>query len=131
MPYRHTRLITGTSFVAVFAAICSGWASAPPPNEKLAIARSAVQRAEQAGAGEHAATELATARDKLEKAQKAADDRKPALANRWADQANVDAQLAEAISQADRSHKAAAELDASLQALRQESERATPATKTP
>jgi septal ring factor EnvC (AmiA/AmiB activator) len=122
-----SRLITATS-AAALVAFMAGCASAPPPNEKLAIARTAVQRAEQAGAGERAPSELATARDKLDKATQAANDDKKELAARWADQANIDAQLAEATAQADRSHKAAAELDASLKALRQESERATPPT---
>jgi hypothetical protein len=43
-----------------------------------------------------------------------------------AEQANVDAQLAEATAQEHRSHEAALQLDASLQALRQEAAHAAP-----
>jgi ABC-type Fe2+-enterobactin transport system substrate-binding protein len=44
-------------------------------------------------------------------------------ARQWAEKANVDAQLAEATAQERRSHKAAAEFDASMATLRQETQR--------
>ena len=81
--------------------------------------------AEQAGAPELAPVEMAAARDKLARAEKAAADRDAQPATELAEQANADAQLAEATAQEKRSHKAALELDASLQALRQESLRNT------
>jgi hypothetical protein len=46
-----------------------------------------------------------------------------------AEQANVDAQLAEATAMQQRSHKAAVEFDASMQALRTESMRSTQPTQ--
>jgi hypothetical protein len=64
---------------------------------------------------------MAQARDKLTRAEKAAADRNSQPATELADQANVDAQVAEATAQEKKSHQAAMELDASLQALRQES----------
>jgi hypothetical protein len=45
-----------------------------------------------------------------------------------AEQANADAELAEATAQQQRSHKAAVEFDASMDALRQESMRSSPTT---
>ena len=104
-------------------------ASSPVPYEKIAVAKSAVQRAEQNGAPEMAPVELAAARDKLARAEKAAADHDGKPAAVLADQANVDAQLAEATAAEQRSHKAALEFDASMQALRQESMRATPPTQ--
>jgi hypothetical protein len=98
-------------------------ATSPIPNEKIAVAKASVQRAEQAGAPELAPVELATARDKLQGAEKAAADHDAKPATQLAEQADVDAQLAEATAQENRSHKAAMELDASLQALRQEAAR--------
>jgi hypothetical protein len=94
-------------------------------DDKIAVARAAIEHAEQAGAPEAAPVEMASARDKLARAEKANAERefKPAAA--WADQANIDAQVAEATAAQVRSSKAAAEFDASLQTLRQETNRAT------
>ena len=66
---------------------------------------------------------MAAARDKLARAEKAAADREAVPANQLAEQANVDARLAEATAQQQRAHKAAMEFDASMQALRSESMR--------
>ncbi|MDP8983857.1 MAG: DUF4398 domain-containing protein [Pseudomonadota bacterium] len=98
-------------------------ASTPIPNEKVAVAKASLQRAEQAGASELAPVALAAARDKLNRAQKAVADHDARPATMLAEQADVDAQLAEATAMQQRSHKAATEFDASMQALRQESMR--------
>jgi hypothetical protein len=110
---------------AAIALSAAGCATTPIPNEKIAVAKSSVQRAEQAGAPELAPVEMAAARDKLMRAEKAAADREPVPANDLAEQANADAQLAEASAQRQRAHKAATEFDASLQALRQETLRSS------
>jgi Domain of unknown function (DUF4398) len=98
-------------------------------DEKIAVAKSSIARAEQSGAPQAAPVELATARDKLARAEKANanHDEKPAA--RLADQANVDAQVAEATAIQQRSKKAEAEFDTSMQALRQESNRPTQPTQ--
>ncbi len=111
---------------AAIALLTAGCASMPIPNEKIAVAKSSLQAAEQAGAPELAPVEMAAARDKLARAEKAAADHDAKPATELAEQANADAQLAEATAQEHRSHKAAMELDASLQALRQEIICATP-----
>ncbi len=100
-------------------------AANPIANEKIAVAKASVQRAEQSGAPELAPVEMATAREKLARAEKAATDREPKPATMLAEQADVDAQVAEATAQQARSHKAAMEFDASMQALRGEAIRAT------
>jgi Domain of unknown function (DUF4398) len=104
-------------------------ASTPIPNEKIAVAKASVQRAEQSGAPELAPVEMAAARDKLARAEKAAADRDAQPATQLAEQANVDARLAEASAQQQRSHKAAMDFDASMQALRSESMRSTQSTQ--
>ena len=101
-------------------------ASNPAADEQIAVAKESVQRAEQSGAPQAAPTELAAARDKLARAQKANEDHKP-LAVQLAEQANVDAQVAEATALQQRSHKAAADFDASMQTLQQESQRGSEA----
>jgi len=101
-------------------------ASNPAADEKIAVAKASVQRAEQSGAPQAAPVELAAARDKLAQAEKQNADHNGAPALSLAEQADVDAQVAEATAQQQKSHKAAVEFDASLQALRQESQRSTP-----
>ena len=115
----------GAAACAVIVVGLAACASTPIPNEKIAVAKQSVQRAEQSGAPELAPVEMAAARDKLTRAEKAAADREAEPANRLAEQANVDAQLAEATAQQQRSRKAAAEFDASMQTLRSESMRST------
>jgi hypothetical protein len=100
------------------AAAC---ATTPIPNEKIAVAKASLQHAEQSGAPELAPVEMSQARDKLSLAEKAVADHDAQPATQLAEQANVDAQLAEATAQEKKSHKAAVEFDASMQALRQES----------
>jgi len=114
-----------TAIAATVVALAARAAS-PPADEKIAVAKAAVQRAEAAGAPELAPLQLATARDKLARAEKADADRDLLPAARLAEQADIDAQLAEAVAQKVRSHKAAAEFDASMQALRTESLRTSP-----
>ena len=109
--------------VAAAALVAAGCASAPPATDKLAIAKRSIERAEQAGATQAAPTELSQARDKLAVAEKASADHDAKTAVNLADQADTDGRLAEATAVANRSHRAAAELDASVQALREESMR--------
>jgi hypothetical protein len=116
-------LHTSGAAIALGLMVTSAYASNPLPDETIAVAKAAVQRAEQSGAPQAAPVELASARDKLARAEKAnADHRaKPAIA--LADQATIDAQVAEATAQKERAAKAAAEFDASMSTLRQESNR--------
>jgi hypothetical protein len=116
-----SRFLRGTMACAAVAATLAACASTPIPNEKIAVAKAAVQHAEQAGAPELAPVEMAAAREKLARAEQAAAARDAAPANLLAEQANVDARLAEATAQQQRSHKAAVEFDTSMQALRNES----------
>ena len=111
--------------IALSCIVTAAYASNPVPDETIAVAKAAVERAEQSGAPQAAPVELASARDKLARAQKAnADHRaKPAIA--LADQARIDAQVAEATAQKERAAKAATEFDASMATLRQESNRAS------
>jgi hypothetical protein len=120
-----SHLAKGTALLTALVLSVAGCASTPVPNEKIAVARASVQRAEQSGAPELAPVEMATARDELVRAEKAAADHNADPATNLAEKANVDAQLAEATAQEHRSRKAATEFDASMQALRQESLRNT------
>jgi hypothetical protein len=119
----------GVSLSTILALSMAGCATTPIPNEQLAVAKSSVQRAEQYGAPELAPVEMATARQELASAEKAAADHQPLPATQWAEKANVDAQLAEATAQERRAHKAATDFDASMTALRQETQRSAQPTQ--
>jgi hypothetical protein len=123
---RLTRDLAAVVATVVALAAC---ASSPIADEKIAVAKASLQRAEASGAPEFAPVELAAARDKLARAEKANADRNLQPANTLAEQANVDAELAEATAQEQRSHKAAMEFDASMLALRQESMRSSQPTQ--
>jgi hypothetical protein len=112
-------LLAGALFV-------SGCASTPPPTAQLAVATAAIAHATAAGAADTAPMELGMARDKLNRAQSAlvAKDNDTALA--LAQQAQLDAQLAEAKGEAARSRKAADALGEAGKALREELQRKAP-----
>lgn len=120
------RLIRSALAGAAIAGALGACATGPIPNEQIAVAQQSVQRAEQAGATEFAPVELSAARDKLQSAETAATNHDRERATMLAEQANVDAQLAEATAQEHRSHKAEMEFQASLQALRQEASQPEP-----
>jgi len=126
MSMKPFTLIKGIAACAATLVAMAAWAKDPIADEKIAVAKASLVRAEGSGAPELAPVELAAARDELARAEKANAARNLKVATQLADQANVDAELAEATAQQQRSHKAAMEFDASMQALRQESMRSTP-----
>ena len=111
---------------ALWCAIAFGivaCASAPMPTDKLAVAKSAVDRAEQAQAAQFAQVELTKARNKLAAAQSAADKKDAEVAARMADQAEVDAQLAEYTARAKQQEQQVDQMEAGLRDLRNETQR--------
>jgi seryl-tRNA synthetase len=95
-------------------------ASAPMPVEKLAVAKSSIERAEQAQAAQFAQVELNAARNKFAAAQAASDKKDADVAARLADQADADAQLAEATARAKQQQQMVDEMESSLRDLRNE-----------
>ena len=127
MRMKPLTLIKGiAACAAIVAALAACATSNPLADEKIAVAKASVQRAEGSGAPELAPVELAAARDKLARAEQANSARDLLPATQLAEQANVDAELAEATAQQQRSHKAAMEFDTSMDTLRQESMRSSP-----
>lgn len=94
-------------------------ASSPPPNEELAVARAAVDRASGPAAAE-APVEMAAARSKITRANAAFAARDYALARQLANEAEADATLAEAQSQSIRSNRALTEVRDGIRMLREE-----------
>jgi hypothetical protein len=126
MRMKLTRLAKGTAALVVTVVGLAACASNPAADEKIAVAKASVQRAEGSGAPEFAPVELGTARDELARAEKDNADRELQPAINLAERANVDAQLAEATAQEQRAHKAATEFDAGIQTLQQESMHSSP-----
>jgi Domain of unknown function (DUF4398) len=96
-----------------------------PPLTNLSQAELAVQEADSKTASQHAPLELRTAREQLEQAKGAVADKEYDEARRLADQALVNAQLAEARSGAEKARQAAAELRKSIQSLQAELQRSS------
>jgi hypothetical protein len=101
-------------------------ASTPMPVEKLAVAKSSIERAEQAQAAQFAQVELTSARNKYAAAQAATDKHNAPVAARMADQADADAQLAESTARAKQQEQLVSEMDAGLRDLRKETLRKKP-----
>src|SRR5262249_46952434 len=90
--------------------LLSGCSARMPPSAKLATADVAVHEAEDAGAAVRAPVELRDARDKLERATRAADDDDYDDARRLAEEAYIDAQHARMKAEAARARDDAADV---------------------
>ena len=115
-----------TSGAALLAALAlAGCASTPPAAPSIAAGAASIEDARAGGAGELAAADIDSARDKLERARTLARAGDQRGATRMAEQATVDAQLARSRSASERSRRAEGEVQASLQTLREELARST------
>jgi hypothetical protein len=101
------------------------------PVDKLAVAKSSIDRAEQAQAAQFAQVELNSARTKYAAAQAAANSRDGEVAARLADQAEVDAQLAESTARAKQQEQTVTDMESSLRDLRNETLRNQGGAATP
>lgn len=106
--------------------ILAGCASSPKPVEKLAVAESAVARASTTTTSENAPAELQIAIAKLASARDAAEREDYARAAELAEQAEVDAQVAQLHAQSVRSRRSADESKNAAEALREEINRKMP-----
>lgn len=109
------RTATMTLVVAMMLAACS---SVQPPTTEMAVAESAVQRANTADTRDGAPAQLQIAIAKLDSARSAFEREDYELADQLAQQTQVDAELAEAIAQAVTAELAAQETQAAARALR-------------
>lgn len=96
----------------------------PATKERVAQTQMAVQQAQTTiGTSESGALELQRAREQLEAAQRALKDKKEGQALRYANEAQLSAELAVAKSQSASARKAAEDMLASIETLRNEAER--------
>jgi hypothetical protein len=110
-------MIAGSSFLLLACA------STPAPTEQIAVTTAAVARATSSGGPELAPAEMQTARGKLDRAKLAMVAEDYDQAKSLAQEAQVDAQLAEAKARSIKARKAASELQAGIQVLREELDR--------
>lgn len=105
----------------------SACSSIPPPVEQMAVSRSAVDRASSSpNAVDAAPVELQQARQKLDRAQLAMTEKDYVLARRMAEQAEVDARVAESRASSARGERALKEVQDSIRALQDEINRRAP-----
>jgi hypothetical protein len=100
-------------------------ASTPPPTEELALARAAVEQAQQPAA-RHAPDQLLSAQRKLAAAEAAARDEKYDEARRLAEEAEADARLAWAIAESSQARQSLKQVQESIATLKQELSRSKP-----
>ena len=106
--------------------LLSACASVPLPSEQMAVAEAAVQRANTRTTTEFAAAELQIATQKLVSARQAVANKDYERARQLAEQADLDAQVAELHAQSVISRKAAQESQDAARALLEEINRKAP-----
>ena len=87
------------------------------------MVRTIVEQADKANAQRYAPADLQRAHDELSSAEKAVNDHKYNDARRYAENAQVDADLASARASSGEAQRAAEEVGRSIDTLRQESDR--------
>jgi hypothetical protein len=112
------------SALALTCALSAGCATQGPiPTEQLTKARVLVEQADKADAQRYAPADLQRAHDELSSADKAVSDHKYDDARRYAENAQVDADLASARASSGEAMHAAREVSRGIDSLKQESER--------
>lgn len=127
----HPRLNQMTSWVGVSAIIAvitiylAGCASMQPPTEQIAVSKAAISSAINERGNEFAPLELKTAMEKMDGAEIAMAKNNYPLARRLAEQAQLDANLAEAKARSSKLQKSVDDSDESNRVLREEIKRTT------
>lgn len=112
-----------TVVAAVFMAGCVSTPIAPAPTEQMAAAKVAISTATSAGGHEFAPLQLKSAMEKMDGAEQAIAKKDYVRARQLAEQAQVDAQLAEATARSAKAQKVADALQEDSRVLRQELDR--------
>ena len=89
-------------------------------DDELARARASIAEAEQAGASQYGSAELRLAREKLRAAEEAAEDGNAVQAQRLAEEADLDADLAVAITRNRETQELVTEVRSGLATLEEE-----------
>lgn len=116
IPGKSLTIILG-ALVLIIAASC---ATTQPPIDDLARTQATINQAEQVGARDYAPLEIREAKKKLDEARELVERKEYERAARLADQAEVDAELAQAKTLSGKAQKAVKELRESIKTLKQE-----------
>ena len=118
-----TLLVIGVALESILLSAC---ASTPlPPTQALQAAELAIKNAEQARVADYASPELGEAREKLTAARLAVEKKEMLAAQRFAEQARVDADLATAKAGVAKAKAVNDEMQKSTSTLKQEMQRNT------
>lgn len=101
----------------------SGCASVPAPDAQMTRTRAAINSADEAGARNYAPLDFREANKKFEAAQAAMKDEKYQKAGRLAEEAEIDAMLAQTRSDSAKAAASEEQLRESIKTLREEIER--------
>lgn len=119
-----TWMLLKASLITLFIVVLAGCAvRAPAPEKQVTLATQSIAQAESSGAVEFAPVELRAAREKLSQAKLAMDQEENLKAKRLADEAMVDANLAEAKARSAKAQKVVEELQESIRVLQEEMNR--------
>jgi hypothetical protein len=103
----------------------TGCSTIGPPKDSVAAADLAVRQANKSKAPQYSPLELRRAMDKLDEAKRAMDKEEYIRARRLAEEALVDAQLAEAKAASEDARRTASDVRQSLETLRREAQRSS------
>lgn len=120
---RSVRVLAARHLIAVTSLCLVACATQPLPEAEMAVSTAAIAQAARAGAAEFAPAELSAARDKQARANVAIAAHDNTTARWLADEALVDARLAEAKAEASRARQSAEALQTSTRVLREEMSR--------
>ena len=125
---RSNRMMNWISVSAVIAAttiFMVGCASIPAPTEQIAVSKAAVTSAIRDGGNEFAPLETKSATEKMEGAERAMAEKDYPLAKQLAEQAQLDAKLAETKTNLAKVQKSIDDSQESNRVLREEIKRTT------
>lgn len=122
----HKSVIILSLSAMISAPLLSGCAtSSDKPTRQLSRAESYIEVAQNEGAQQYSSAALQSAREKLNRANRAAEQGDHKLAKRLAKEAELDAQFAAAQTNRIRAQQSLSEVQASLETLRRETLRSS------
>lgn len=125
--YNTLRLPQNLQYLSIIlaAVLLTSGCSGIPPTEQMAVSKAAVNTASTAGGTQFAPVPMRSAMEKMDAAERAMVIKDYLIAQRLAEQAQVDAQLAASTARSVKAQNAASELQESNRVLRQEIDRST------
>lgn len=115
------QFVTKVMSLCLLAGLATACASSkPPPTDTMARTQAAINQAEQVGARNYAPLQVRDAKKKLDEAKKLVEQKKYGKAKRLAEEAEVDAELAQTKTLSEKAQKAVKELKKSIQTLKEE-----------